>query len=61
MLSLTGKRRRVWVRLIPSEDGRTVLIAGGLARSEYPGFAEEFATLIDRMGGDAREPVGALR
>ena len=67
MLSLTGKRRRVWVRLIPSEGGRTVLVAGGLARSEYPGFAEEFTGLIDRMGltermgGEEREPVGALR
>lgn len=66
MLSLTGKRRRVWVRLIPADDGRTVLIAGGLARSDYPGFAEEFTALlnrlgIDRMGGEAREPVGALR
>lgn len=66
MLSLTGKRRRVWVRLVPSDDGRTVLIAGGLARSDYPGFAEEFAALlnrmgIQRMGGEAREPVGALR
>jgi cytochrome c biogenesis protein len=66
MLSLTGKRRRVWVRLVPSDGGRTVLIAGGLARSDYPGFAEEFAALlnrmgIDRMGGEARESVGALR
>jgi cytochrome c biogenesis protein len=61
MLSLTGKRRRVWVRLMPAEGGRSVLVAGGLARSDYPGFAEEFATLIDRMGGEAREPVDALR
>ncbi len=66
MLSLTGKRRRVWVRLIPTEGGRTVLIVGGLPRSDYPGFAEEFAALLDRMGiermgGEAREPVGALR
>jgi cytochrome c biogenesis protein len=82
MLSLSGKRRRIWIRLTPYGSGRPVpgdevgaaearragqdapsrvLEAGGLPRSEYPGFADEFAALIAKMGGDLREPVDALR
>jgi len=38
-LSLYGKRRRVWWRLNP--DGKAE--AGGLPKTDYPGFAEEFA------------------
>jgi cytochrome c biogenesis protein len=44
MLSLTGRRRRVWFR---SEDG--VVEAGGLARTEYPGFAAEFESLVSSL------------
>jgi cytochrome c biogenesis protein len=76
MLSLSGRRRRVWVRLTPAEVGRSVLpeggltnragaryelTAGGLARSDYPGFADEFAALMTRVRGEDREPVDALR
>jgi cytochrome c biogenesis protein len=48
MLSLTGKRRRVWFRVGPSPtDGSSRLVgAGGLPRTDYPGFAEEFSQLI---------------
>jgi cytochrome c biogenesis protein len=60
MLTLSGKRRRVWVRLTPSPDGDSLLEVGGLPRSEYAGFATEFAALIAKMG-DTREPVDALR
>ncbi|NUT36859.1 MAG: cytochrome c biogenesis protein ResB [Hamadaea sp.] len=61
MLSLGGKRRRVWVRLTPDSHGPTLLEAGGLPRSEYPGFPAEFAALIAKMGGEVREPVDAVR
>lgn len=37
-LSLYGKRRRVWLRLHP--DGTAE--AGGLPRTDYPGFPDEF-------------------
>jgi cytochrome c biogenesis protein len=37
-LSLYGKRRRVWLRVHP--DGTAE--AGGLPKTDYPGFAEEF-------------------
>jgi cytochrome c biogenesis protein len=37
-LSLYGKRRRVWLRLFP--DGTAE--AGGLPKTDYPGFADEF-------------------
>jgi cytochrome c biogenesis protein len=51
MLSLVGRRRRVWFRLIPAPDnasttgGSSVMEAGGLPRTDYPGFADEFRQL----------------
>ena len=57
MLSLAGRRRRVWFRARPAsatvspaaspdDSGGTVLTAGGLPRTDYPGFADEFAQLV---------------
>jgi cytochrome c biogenesis protein len=51
MLSLAGRRRRVWFRASPldgSSEGAegTVLEAGGLPRTDYPGFEDEFAALV---------------
>ncbi|WP_433274928.1 cytochrome c biogenesis protein ResB [Actinosynnema sp. CS-041913] len=43
--SLTIKRRRVWVRATPQEDGRTVVEVGGLARTDQAGYGEEFTAL----------------
>jgi cytochrome c biogenesis protein len=44
MLSLTGRRRRVFFRVT---TGRSTLIeAGGLPRTEYSGFAEEFKQVV---------------
>jgi cytochrome c biogenesis protein len=42
--SLTGKRRRVWFRA--TTGGSNVFEVGGLPRSEYPGFADEFDALV---------------
>ncbi len=59
-LSLYGKRRRVFFRITPgdlgesSTTGRSSLMeAGGLPRTDYPGFADEFAQLVaaTRPGG----------
>ncbi|MGI5211458.1 cytochrome c biogenesis protein ResB [Plantactinospora sp. CA-290183] len=63
MLSLFGRRRRVWFRLVPappgqSTTGRSSLIeAGGLPRTDYPGFADEFDQLVAaaRRGAAAEE------
>jgi cytochrome c biogenesis protein len=52
MVSLSGKRRRVWARITPAEGGGTVITLGGLARTDYPGFADEFAGVVDLAGGD---------
>jgi len=41
--SLVGKRRRVWFRIGPSGEFE----AGGLARTDYPGFPKEFADLLE--------------
>jgi cytochrome c biogenesis protein len=49
MLSLAGRRRRVWFRALPGTDpagGGTLWEAGGLPRTDYPGFADEFQSLV---------------
>jgi cytochrome c biogenesis protein len=50
MLSLSGRRRRVWFRALPGpeHDGDgTLLTAGGLPRTDYPGFGDEFTQLVE--------------
>ncbi|MFI9007102.1 cytochrome c biogenesis protein ResB [Actinosynnema sp. NPDC053489] len=44
-VSLSIKRRRVWVRATPGDDGRTVVEVGGLARTDQAGYGEEFTAL----------------
>ncbi|RKT71982.1 cytochrome c biogenesis protein [Saccharothrix variisporea] len=44
-VSLSVKRRRVWVRATPGPDGRTVVEVGGLARTDQAGYGEEFGSL----------------
>jgi cytochrome c biogenesis protein len=41
LVSLTGKRRRIWLRTGP--DG---VVAGGLPRTDYPGFRAEFDEIV---------------
>jgi cytochrome c biogenesis protein len=53
--SLTGRRRRIWFR-ITDGGGHSLVEAGGLPRSDYPGFADEFAGLVDAL-----LPSGAAR
>lgn len=48
ILSLFVKRRRVWVR-VHREGSRTVVEAGGLARTDSDGFTEEFGRLVPRL------------
>jgi cytochrome c biogenesis protein len=60
MVSLTGKRRRVWARVRSGGDGRSLVSLGGLARSDYPGFGDEFdrlAALVATPMDDSRQPV----
>ncbi|MGH8920520.1 MAG: cytochrome c biogenesis protein ResB, partial [Actinomycetes bacterium] len=47
-LSLSVKRRRLWVRATPAEPEGTVVALGGLARTEAAGYGEEF----DRIAAD---------
>lgn len=53
--SLTLRRRRVWFRLTPS-DGGTSVTAGGLARTEYAGFRDEFSRLVASASGRPGKP-----
>ncbi|HEX7745728.1 MAG TPA: cytochrome c biogenesis protein ResB [Micromonosporaceae bacterium] len=57
MLSLTGRRRRVWFRLVrapagaSTTDGSSFMEVGGLPRTDYAGFAEEFRQLVAAVRG----------
>ncbi|GAA2567042.1 cytochrome c biogenesis protein ResB [Winogradskya consettensis] len=54
MLSLGGHRRRLWFRISPRDGSGSLMEAGGLPRTDYPGFAEEFGQIV----GAARGPDG---
>ncbi|GLW32181.1 cytochrome c biogenesis protein ResB [Actinoplanes regularis] len=61
MLSLFGHRRRVWFRVLPAngqETGGSVIEAGGLPRTDYPGFAAEFAALTRPAAEDGHAEEG---
>ncbi|MCK2236744.1 MULTISPECIES: cytochrome c biogenesis protein ResB [unclassified Crossiella] len=48
-LSLIIKRRRLWVRLSPAGDGRTLIEVGGLARTDQAGYGEEFTRVASEL------------
>ncbi|MEU8084645.1 cytochrome c biogenesis protein ResB [Micromonospora sp. NPDC049101] len=61
MGSLFGRRRRVFFRVVPGDpangsptDGSSLVEAGGLPRTDYPGFADEFAQLVTAVSGADR-------
>jgi cytochrome c biogenesis protein len=53
LLSLSVRRRRIWLRLGPSdgpaERRRTVVAVGGLARTDAGSFTGEFARVVDGL------------
>lgn len=53
VVSLTVKRRRVWIRVTPLDTDttsrRTVVELGGLARTDQAGWGDEFDRLADRL------------
>jgi cytochrome c biogenesis protein len=62
MLSLGGRRRRVFFRVTPSGpggagtgDGVSLIEAGGLPRIDYPGFADEFDRLVAAARSERRD------
>ncbi|MDH6464441.1 cytochrome c biogenesis protein [Micromonospora sp. A200] len=64
MGSLFARRRRVWFRVDPGSgsptSGSSLVEAGGLPRTEHPGFADEFAQVVAAVSGDGR-PDGRAR
>jgi cytochrome c biogenesis protein len=69
MLSLSGRRRRVWFRITPAAadsaltgnapgPGGSVMQAGGLPRTDYPGFADEFTELVTATRDSDVRPEG---
>jgi len=55
LLSLTVRRRRVWVRAAPGPSGRTVVEVAGLGRSEQRALAAE----VDEIAAELRGQVSA--
>jgi cytochrome c biogenesis protein len=51
MLSLGIRRRRVWVRAVAGEDGRTVVTIAGLGRTEAAPVQDDVDTLTDALEG----------
>jgi cytochrome c biogenesis protein len=62
LFSLTGRRRRIWFRVLPDPtgDGRTLSVAsaGGLARAEYASFPVEFDGIVDAARTSEDGPKG---
>jgi cytochrome c biogenesis protein len=54
ILSLRVRRRRVWLRATPTAGGRTIVEAGGLARTDADDFAREFPRLVAGLAGQIR-------
>lgn len=59
LVSLLVKRRRVWARVYPadqtsSDERRTVVELGGLARTDQAGWGDEFDRLCDRLLPDGQ-------
>ncbi|MFC7481613.1 cytochrome c biogenesis protein ResB [Luedemannella flava] len=57
LTSLTGRRRRVWARVVPDADGRSLISLGGLPRTEQASFAAEFAQLVSQLEENHGAPV----
>jgi cytochrome c biogenesis protein len=47
--SLVIRRRRLWVRAAPADDGGTVVEVGGLARTDRAGYGEQFDRLAAEL------------
>ncbi|MEV1328375.1 cytochrome c biogenesis protein ResB [Micromonospora costi] len=64
MGSLFGRRRRIFFRVTPAESadptgqtptaGSSLVEAGGLPRTDYPGFADEFTQVVAAVSGDGQ-------
>jgi len=58
--SLSVRRRRIWLRAIPGEPGRTVVEIGALARTEAGGLTDEVDRIVAELrpsGRDAQDDV----
>lgn len=50
-LSLLVRRRRVWVRATPDEEGRTLVEVAGLAQTEWAALADEVDAVVAELPG----------
>jgi cytochrome c biogenesis protein len=61
LVSLTGRRRRVWARVVDDGAGRSLISLGGLPRGEPGGFGEEFNSLVEALGPPVPERSLAVK
>lgn len=55
--SLAVRRRRLWVRITPADDGvRSLVAVGGLARSDSGNFSAEFQQLLTELRRELSPP-----
>ncbi|MEU4471405.1 cytochrome c biogenesis protein ResB [Micromonospora sp. NPDC023888] len=66
MGSLFGRRRRVFFRVVPGDPGEesptsgsSLMEVGGLPRTDYPGFADEFTQLVAAVNGAGQPEADA--
>jgi cytochrome c biogenesis protein len=59
VVSLLVRRRRIWVRLIPSAAGTVNVELGGLARTDNSGWGDEFERLVGRLQDGLQTPTAA--
>jgi cytochrome c biogenesis protein len=59
LVSLTVRRRRVWIRIGPGSAGTVNVELGGLARTDNSGWGDEFERLSERLlaGYEAPQPT----
>ena len=57
LVSLTIKRRRIWVRIRTSDTGGSTVEVGGLARTDNAGWGDEFDGLTTRLIPEAADPL----
>lgn len=61
VVSLAVRRRRVWIRITPANNGTVNVELGGLARTDNSGWGDEFERLTARLLGQSGTARSSVR